>query len=250
MRIDTFLIENGFFDSRTKAKQSIERGEVYLKDKQILKASFSLDSFSKDDISVIKEKDYVSIGAYKIEKALKDFNFSVENLTCADLGSSTGGFTDCLLQYGAKKVYAIDVNTSILHDKLKADNRVISLKKNVKDVNKTDFSDEIDLAVCDLSFISATLVLPAINAFLYENKHVILLIKPQFEMQKRFHAKNGILKDFKQIRNAIKNVYDSAMLNGLIPINFTSAPFYENKNREYLILLEKNSTNVLSWSDI
>ncbi len=250
MRLDTFLVENGFFDSRTKAKESIERGEVYVNDKQVLKASFSVNIPFNENISLKSKNDYVSIGAFKLEKALKDFDFSVENLVCLDLGASTGGFTDCLLQNGAKKVYAVDVNVDILHEKIKNDKRVTSIEKNAKLINPQDFPEDINLVVCDLSFISSTYVLPSIYSVLKDNNFLILLIKPQFEMKQKYHAKNGVIKDVKKIKNLCKNVYESAILNGLKPIKFTAAPKIKDKNREYLILLQKNSEKILPWESI
>ena len=250
MRLDALLVENGFFDSRTKAKECIERGEVYFLNKPVLKASFSIELFDKDKIEIKKAKDFVSLGGYKLDKAINDFMFNPSNLTCIDLGSSTGGFTDCLIQNNAKKVYAIDVNISILHDKIKNNSCVIPLEKNARDISKQDFSENIDLVVCDLSFISSSYVLPSIYNVLNDNKHVILLITPQFEMNKRYHAKNGVIRDLKVVKSVCKNVYDNAILNGFTPLKITSAPINQNKNREYLMLLEKNGDKMFNFDKI
>ena len=158
MRLDNYLVEKGIFDSRTKAKQAIERGEIFVDSKKILKSSFEIKE-QEVDVKHVYESKFVSLGGYKLEKALKDFNFNVTDLVVADIGASTGGFTDCLLQNGAKKVYAIDLNDTLLHQKLKESDSVIPIIKNAKDLVLDDFSDHLDLIVADLSFISITQVL-------------------------------------------------------------------------------------------
>ena len=144
MRLDEYLFKNHYYDSRTKAKQAIERKEVYVNGKLIDKSSFFVD----ENLALIIEKkaikQFVSLGGYKLDKAIDDFSFSVSNLICADVGSSTGGFTDCLLKRGAKKIYAIDLNDDLLHISLKNDDKVVSIIKNAKDLTRSDFLEEID----------------------------------------------------------------------------------------------------------
>ena len=159
MRLDNYLTEKGYFDSRTKAKQSIERGEIFINSKLINKASYEINEDLEYKIERICEDSFVSLGGFKLKKAITDFNFDCNNLIVADIGASTGGFTDCLLKNGAKKVYAIDLNDELLHKSLKEDNRVVSIIKNAKDLTLKDFDDKIDLIVADLSFISLTMVI-------------------------------------------------------------------------------------------
>ena len=179
MRLDTYLVENNFFESRTKARQAIEKGIVKVSNKYIFKPSYNVSNV--DTISVDKCDGFVSLGGYKLDKAIKDFNFDVNNLIVADIGASTGGFTVCVLQRGAKKVYAIDLNDELLDNKLKNCKNVVSIIKNAKDLSLKDFKDKLDLIVADLSFISESLIIPVLSNLLEENKYAIILIKPQFE---------------------------------------------------------------------
>ncbi len=241
MRLDNYLVEIKLFDSRAKAKQAIERGEIYVKNNVVNKCSYSVNDINREDIEFKYTKKFVSLGGYKLDKALNDFNFSVENLTVADIGASTGGFTDCLLQRGAKKVYAVDLNDELLHGSLKTNNRVTSLIKNVKNLKKEDFLVELDLIVADLSFISITQVVGVFSKILSAGKHLIILIKPQFEIGKKTHFKNGIIKDKKIHEEICKNIIACGKLNGFEKINLTTAPINKDKNTEFLILFVKNT---------
>lgn len=239
MRLDNYLTEKGFFDSRTKAKQSIERGEIFINSKLINKASYEINVDLEYKIERICEDSFVSLGGFKLKKALTDFNFDCNNLIVADIGASTGGFTDCLLKNGAEKVYAIDLNDELLHKSLKGDNRVISIIKNAKDLTLKDFDDKIDLIVADLSFISLTMVIDTFSRILEVGKKMILLIKPQFETGEKKRFKNGIIRDEKVREQAVKSVSECAVLNGFSLENITTAPINKDKNVEYLILLQK-----------
>lgn len=249
MRLDIFLTEKQYFDTRTKAKQSIERGEIFINDKMIDKPSFEIDiNFNGKIIKKAKE-EFVSLGGYKLSKALNDFDFNVNGLTTCDLGVSTGGFTDCLIQNGANFVYAIDVSDT-LHYSLKNSDKIKLIVKNVRDLDKNDFSKDIDLITADLSFISETLVLPIIYNLLDNEKYAIVLIKPQFEFDERKKFKNGIIKDKKIIKNIIKKIYDFSIKLGLSPVDITSAGNSKDKNCEYLILLQKNGKKVFDFLKI
>lgn len=240
MRLDQYLVEKNFFDTRTKAKQAIERGEIYLNSKQITKCAFLIDVNKEYDIKYIYNKKFVSLGGYKLDKALTDFSLDCSNFIVADIGASTGGFTDCLLKHGAKKVYAVDLNDELLHCSLKSDSRVVRIIKNAKDLIKFDFQDELDMIVADLSFISATQVIKVFAKLLSIGKKLIILIKPQFEIGAKKKFKNGIVRDQKYRDIACKSVSDVAITCGFTPINLTTAPIIDGKNIEYLILLEKN----------
>lgn len=240
MRLDLFLEKNNYFDSRTKAKQAIERGEILVNGKVIDKSSYQIN----DDNSIIQyvyDSKYVSLGGYKLEKALKDFEYNPKELIAVDIGASTGGFTDCLLKNGIKKVYAVDLNEDLLHKSLKENNKVVEIIKNAKFLNLEDFNDSIDLVVADLSFISSTAILPIISNIIDDEKDAILLIKPQFENDEKIKFKNGIIRDKKCQKQACNKVLDCAKSNNLTPIKFTTAPINQDKNVEYLILLRKNA---------
>lgn len=241
MRLDNLLVKKNLFDSRTKAKQAIEHGEIYINDKQILKASFD---FSEEDHLSIKrvcEEAFVSLGGFKLSKALKDFSFNVNGLICADLGASTGGFTDCLLKNGANKIYAIDLNDDLLHPTLKENNKVVPLIKNVRELIKHDFLEKLDLIVADLSFISLSQVFSVISSIIEDNSFVITLIKPQFETGEKRRFKNGIIKDKKIHIDTLKKVYACAIEYNLSPQKLTIAPLNKEKNVEFLMLFRKNA---------
>lgn len=250
MRLDAYLLQNKYFESRTKASQSIERGEVFVNGKQIQKVSFEMKDDVDYEICIKRAKSFVSLGGYKLDKALSDFNYGVSGLVCADFGASTGGFTDCLLQRGVSKVFAIDLNDTLLHQSLKNDQRVVQITKNIKNLTKSDFNTNLDLIVADLSFISVSYAIPIISNLIDNEKDAIILIKPQFEMDKRTKFKNGIIKDKKAQVLAVKKAYNCAIENGLTPINFTTAPINKDKNIEFLMHLKKGGENAINIENI
>ena len=237
MRLDFYLTENGYFDSRTKAKQAIERGEIFVNGKQIEKPSFEVENLP--EIKHVYASKFVSLGGFKMEKALKDFEYSVNDLVIADIGASTGGFTDCLIQNGAKKVYAIDLNDQLLHKDLLNNEKVVLLVKNAKELRKCDFNEELDLLVADLSFISITQVIPTFSNLINKGKKLLILIKPQFEIGKYKKFKNGIIRDKKIHASVCENVVKTAKQFGFEKIYITNAPLNKDKNVEFLILFEK-----------
>ena len=239
MRLDNYLAEKGYFDSRTKAKQAIERGEIFVNNSKITKPAFEIDN-DNVKIEYIYDKKYVSLGGYKLEKGLKDLSVLVEGLTVADIGASTGGFTHCLLQNGAKKVYAVDLNEDLLHPSLKQDSRVVLIVKNAKDLTKSDFDEDIDLIVGDLSFISITQVIPVFSQLINKQKRLMLLIKPQFELGGHKKFKNGIIRDKNIHKQVCENIINVAKNYDFNFISITSAPISQDKNTEFLVLLEKN----------
>ena len=241
MRFDEYLTVNRYFESRNKAKNAIEKGLVFINGEKILKPSKEIADGENPTISIEETETFVSVGGHKLSKALKDFNFSVCDLVVADIGASTGGFTDCLIQNGAKKVYAVDLNDELLHPSLKNDDKVVRVIKNAKNLTTKDVKD-ITLITADLSFISAKQVLPVFYNILPEIGKVILLIKPQFEMDKKRVFKNGIVKDDKARKDAVRAVYDAALENGFSAVNMTTAPIDKNKNLEFLILLSKDKS--------
>lgn len=237
MRIDKYLAQK--FGSRTKAAQAIENGLVLVNGK-VVSPSFEVRE-SDDFVFLEAEENYVSLGGFKLSKALKDFNFDASGKIFVDIGASTGGFTDCLFQHGASKIYCIDVGENQLDNTLKAKNIVIYDNFNARNLEKSMF-ECLDGAVIDVSFISLTYILDKVAAILDNGKHVIALIKPQFECEGRNVGKNGIVKDDKVRCRIIEKIYNFANDCGLAPQKLTTAPIIKGKNIEYLILFEKGGT--------
>lgn len=250
MRLDLYLYTNKYFKTRTKALQAINRGEVYVNGKQINKPAFDIDINMNYVIEIKAEKTFVSLGGFKLEKALNDFNYNVKNKVAYDIGSSTGGFTDCLIKRDIKKVYAVDLNDELLDETLKNNQKVVRLIKNVKHLNTEDFFEKPDLIVADLSFISSDSYLNVLSNLLPNGKDLILLIKPQFELNEKIKLKNGIIKDKKIIQNVCKKIHENAFKNDLYMQNITIIPFTKNKNKEYLALFKKADKNFITIEDL
>ena len=246
MRLDNFLVENNYYTTRNKAKNAILKGEIKVDGKIIVRPS--QDVYEGVKIEIISEKSFVSEGGYKLDKALSDFSFSVKDLICYDVGSSTGGFTDCLIQNGAKKVYSVDLNDELLDVSLKSNLKVVPVIKNARELNSADFADKPDLITADLSFISETYVLPVFSKLCEDGAYLIILIKPQFELDKKIKLKNGIIRDIAERKNACKKVYDSAIVNGFSPLKLTTAPVKKDKNVEYLMLAIKGDTDKFDFN--
>ena len=195
-RLDVLLVERGFAESRAKAQAIIMSGNVYVEGQKADKAGASFDREAQIDVrgSVCP---YVSRGGLKLEKALRDFGVDPTGYVCSDSGASTGGFTDCLLQQGAKKVFAIDVGYGQLDWKIRNDPRVVTMERtNIRYVTPEQLGEPLDLSVVDVSFISLKIVLPAIRALLNQTSGQILcLIKPQFEAGKDKVGKKGVVRD-------------------------------------------------------
>lgn len=195
IRLDVALVERGFTESREKAKALIMAGIVFVNNQKSDKAG---NTVKEDDIIEVRGETlkYVSRGGLKLEKAVNVFNFSLENAICADIGASTGGFTDCMLQNGAKKVYAIDVGYGQLAWKLRTDERVINLERtNFRYVTNEQIPDKLDFASVDVSFISLSLILPVMRTLLKDGGQAVCLIKPQFEAGKENVGKKGVVRD-------------------------------------------------------
>ena len=246
MRLDLYLYKNGLCRSRTKAAEAIEKGAVSVNGKTVQKASF--DVKESDEIELREESiSFVSNGGDKIEKAVADFGFSAENLVFADVGASTGGFTDCLLKHGAKKVFAVDVGESQLTDELKSNDKVVVKDNlNARNLTANDLGEYVDGAVCDVSFISLTYVLRPIYDTLKENGFAVVLLKPQFECGKKYLNKNGIVNSVKAKEEAAMKIFDFANSLGFTVSDFTNAPLREGKNVEYLFYLTKNGEKKIS----
>ncbi len=191
-RADKLVVERGLAESRHRAQALIMAGLVYAGGERVEKPGQKIVFSEK--LSLKKRSPYVGRGGLKLEEALDAFGIEVEGMTAADLGASTGGFTDCLLRRGAACVYAIDVNTSQIDWRLRQDPRVILVEKNARYLSKADFQDELDIVTMDLAFISVLKVLPAIRGFLGKG-HLLSLLKPQFEVGKKNVGKRGVVRD-------------------------------------------------------
>lgn len=234
MRADKYFAEK--FGSRTKAAEAIERGRVL---KNGIPVRPKDEVCETDEIVFIEpEEAFVSNGGYKLARALKEFSYDCKGKIFADIGASTGGFTDCLLQYGAEKVYAVDVGESLLHPRLKKNVKVISLENiNARYLTKDKFSDKIDGVTVDVSFISLKLILPAVKSVLTENGDAFVLIKPQFECEKQNIGKSGIVHVSSHPK-IVKKVLGYCGEYGFEPVGIVNAPVRKGKNLEYVLCLK------------
>ncbi len=242
MRLDIYLVQNGFFPSREKARLAIAKGAVQVNGQSVQKAAAEVAAETLINI-VAETLPYVSKGGLKLAKAITEFDLDFTENRVLDLGASTGGFTDCALQYGAKKVYAVDVGTNQLHEKLRTDPRVVVYEGlHLRHLTLQVFDNEpVDAAVMDLSFISLTQVFPTISMFLKQNAKVVALIKPQFELGERVKLKGGIVRDSKIHQKVVQKVTIAAEQAGfqLQKITTTDVENIDKKNLEFLGLFVK-----------
>jgi len=243
MRLDEYLVENEYFENLEIAKRQIMVGNIIVNEQKIDKPG-EIISLDKIRSIRIKEKDipYVSRGGLKLEKAIKIFGLDFKSKIVLDIGASTGGFTDCSLQNGAKFVYAVDVGTNQLDWKLRNDTKVKSIEnKHINDLEKSDLQDDIDIIVMDISFISIKKVLYKIKEFLKDNGFAIFLIKPQFEAERSEICK-GIVDDFSVHKRIINEVVEEAKIYQLFLENLTVSPIKGTKgNTEYLAKFNKKN---------
>lgn len=238
MRIDLSLKDK--FGSRTKAAFAIEKGYVLVNGKRV-DSAYNLKA--TDNVEFIEpEESYVSNGGFKLSKALKDFGYSIEGKIFADIGASTGGFTDCLFKNGAKKVYCIDVGENQLDKSLLNKNIVVIDNFNARNLSKDLFCEVLCGAVIDVSFISLTYILGGVADALEFGADVIALIKPQFECESKKVGKNGIVSDKAQRIKILKKIFDFALSCNLQPLKLTTAPIIKGKNIEYLALFKKSES--------
>jgi 23S rRNA (cytidine1920-2'-O)/16S rRNA (cytidine1409-2'-O)-methyltransferase len=208
-RLDVLVFERGLAASREKAQAMILAGEVLVNGVAAAKAG---QAILRDAVIQVNSRihKYVSRGGFKLEGALRDFSIDVTGKICLDLGSSNGGFTDCLLQHGAARVYAVDVNVDQLDWKLRQDARVIRIKKNARDLLAGDLGETVKAVVADVSFISVTKILPAVLPIAEAGSDFLILIKPQFELRREDIGPGGIVSDAGLHQRAIDSVRDSA----------------------------------------
>lgn len=243
-RLDSLLVEKKLIDSREKAKSLILAGKIFVNGVPVSKVGSLINEASNIELK-IKEKPFVSRGGLKLAGALKEFNLNVKGLTALDVGASTGGFTDCLLQNGIKKVYAVDVGYGQLAWKIRTDHRVITIeKKNARYLSVSDIGEKVDLAVIDLAFISVKLVLHAVISVLKKGGHIIALIKPQFEVGKGEVGKGGIVKDTKKHMKVLNDISRFAKDAKLSVLGRTRSPINGARgNVEYFLHFTLNSEN-------
>ena len=216
MRADVFLASFGYAKSRSAAQSMISEGSVIINGKRIEKASENIDENAENNVEITAKQKYVGRGGYKLEYALEKFGIDVKGMTAIDVGASTGGFTDCLLQRGAGRVFAVDSGAGQLDASLVSDPRVVNIEKyNARNLKITDFDSKIDIAVMDVSFISQTLIIPSLSELLPDGAWFVSLIKPQFEVGRSAVGKKGIVKSSKDRINAVKNVVSFAENFGL-----------------------------------
>lgn len=250
-RLDTLLVQKGLFQSRERAKRSIMAGTVYVDGKKVDKAGTKIEIDS--EIAVKKDPvPYVGRGGLKLEKALDYFKVDVSDKKAVDVGASTGGFTDCLLQKGAEKVYAIDVGYGQLDWKLRNDSRVIVMERtNIRYIKPEDIQEPCHIAVIDVAFISLTLVLPPVNNLLTSDGEIIALIKPQFEAGKEKVGKGGIVKEPEVHREVIEKIVSFVLEMGLSINGITCSPITgADGNIEYLIYASKREGGLKSLKDL
>src|SRR5690348_10960926 len=239
-RLDLLLVERGLAESRQKGQAMILAGEVSVDGARLQKAGAATSTLARIEITSRLQK-YVGRGGFKLEGALGDFSVDVAGLVCVDLGSSTGGFTDCLLQNGAARVYAVDVNIRQLAWKLQQDSRVISIERNARQLLPSGIPESADLVVIDVSFISVTKILAPAAATAKPGAELLVLIKPQFELGRRDVGPGGIVKDEALHNKAIDSVIASARALDLriLGVKPSRLPGAEG-NQEYFLHARKS----------
>jgi len=241
-RADIILHEKGLVESREKGKRVIMEGSVYVGEKRVDKPGEYLDETV--DIHIRSNPlPYVSRGGLKLEKAMAEFGIDLEGSVCMDMGASTGGFTDCMLQSGAKKVYAVDVGYGQLDWRLRNDPRVIVMERtNIRYMENDSIEDRLDFISIDVSFISLKHILPVASAFLKENGRIAALVKPQFEAGRDKVGKKGIVRDRAVHKEVIQAVIGYGKQSGLYPEGLTFSPITGTTgNIEFLMCLSKNN---------
>ena len=243
MRLDLAVVNGGYAESREKAKALIMAGTVYVNNQKCDKAGTTV---KPDDIIEVRggTLKYVSRGGLKLEKAVNSFGIKLDGCICADIGASTGGFTDCMLQNGAVKVYSIDVGYGQLAWKLRTDSRVINLERtNFRYVTAEQVPEMLDFASVDVSFISLSLIFPVMRPLLKDGGHAVCLIKPQFEAGRENVGKKGVVRDKAVHISVIEKITDLALQNkfSILGLDFSPVKGPEG-NIEYLCFLEKNES--------
>lgn len=244
VRLDLRIVQLGLLESREKAKAMIMAGQVYVNGQKELKAGTNVSP--TDNIEVRGSMEFVSRGGYKLKKAMEVFPISLQNKICMDIGASTGGFSDCMLQNGAKKVYCVDVGYGQLAWKIRSDSRVVNLERtNIRYVTREQVPDEIDFASVDVSFISLSLVLPVAYSLLADGGEMVCLIKPQFEAGRENVGKKGVVRDIQVHIDVIEKVLNLSEEIGFGVQGLDYSPIKGPEgNIEFLLYIKKGTRSV------
>lgn len=245
IRLDSAVFELGISESREKAKALIMAGQIYVNGMKAIKPGVTVNSSDKIELKG-NTLPYVSRGGLKLEKAMKVFPLTLDKKVCMDIGASTGGFTDCMLQNGAVKVYSIDVGYGQLAWKLRSDSRVVNLERtNFRYVTREQIPEEIDFASIDVSFISLKLIFPALMPLLKTEGECVCLVKPQFEAGKEKVGKKGVVREKSTHVEVIENVIGYASDNGFSILNLDFSPVKGPEgNIEYLLYIKKMDDSI------
>lgn len=242
-RLDAAVFEQGFCESREKAKTLIMAGVVYVNNQKADKPGMNV----KDDDTIEVRSNplkYVSRGGLKLEKAMQSFDLQLDGFICADIGASTGGFTDCMLQNGATKVYAIDVGYGQLAWKLRTDERVVNMERtNFRYVTHEQIPEELDFCSVDVSFISLSIIVPVMRNIMKDGGKAVCLIKPQFEAGKDKVGKKGVVRDKSVHVEVVENTVNMMLNNNMRVLGLDFSPVKGPEgNIEYLVYIEKTDT--------
>lgn len=242
-RLDVLLVEKGFFESREKAKAVIMSGCVYVNNQKADKAGSNYDENAAVEVRD-NHMRYVSRGGYKLEKAMEVFPISLDGKVTMDIGASTGGFTDCMLQNGAQKVYAVDVGYGQLAWKLRNDERVVNLERtNMRYVTAEQVPEPVDFFSVDVAFISLELILPAARGVCADDAQAVCLIKPQFEAGRENVGKNGVVRDQRVHQSVVQGIIDFCLNNGFSVCGLDYSPIKGPQgNIEYLLYIKRSDT--------
>ena len=247
-RLDVAVFERGLTDSRAKAGALIMAGQVFVNGQKALKSGQNVKE--DDQIEVRGEKmPFVSRGGYKLDKAVKAFDLSLQDKICMDIGASTGGFTDCMLQNGAAKVFSVDVGYGQLAWKLRTDERVVNMERtNFRYLTIDDIGTKLDFASVDVSFISLKIILPVLFELLNDGGEAVCLIKPQFEAGRENVGKKGVVRDRAVHESVVASITEFAVESGFNVCNVDFSPIKGPEgNIEYLMLVEKSDSAAMLW---
>lgn len=244
-RLDVLLVEKNIISSREKAKACIMEGKVYVDGQKVDKAGEKVNS----DANIEYRGDtlkYVSRGGLKLEKAMNEYDISLENKVCMDIGASTGGFTDCMLQNGACKVFSVDVGYGQFAWKLRTDERVVCMERtNIRYVTTDDIGELLDFASIDVSFISLKKIMPATLNLLKESGEVVALIKPQFEAGREKVGKKGVVREKETHKEVVYGIVDYLLEQDLNVLGVNYSPIKGPEgNREYLVYFTKDKAKI------
>lgn len=249
-RLDTVVFELGFAETRSKASALIMSGEIFVNGQKETKSGYAVKETDKIEFKG-KKMPFVSRGGYKLEKAMKSFDIKLDDFVCMDIGASTGGFTDCMLQCGAKKVYSIDVGYGQLAWKLRTDERVVNLERtNFRYLTNETVTEKIDFASIDVSFISLKKILPVLFEFLRDDGECVALIKPQFEAGKDKVGKKGVVRELSTHIEVISSITNFAFETGFSVLGLDFSPIRGPEgNIEYLMYISKKAVPENSISE-